>query len=78
MHDERDLPEGVIDADPAGGWDENDDIETRERNRSADDSWERGEAWEPGEARQGVDPVESDAGTRGVDPDLAIPDEEVE
>lgn len=35
MSDERDLPEGVINADPPGGWDETGDAEAMERNAAA-------------------------------------------
>jgi hypothetical protein len=32
---EKNLPEGVINADPAGGWDETGDREAMERNAAA-------------------------------------------
>jgi len=47
---EKDLPEGVIDADPAGGWDETGDRETMERNAAA-----AGDI-ESADATQGADP----------------------
>ncbi|NYE20036.1 hypothetical protein [Microbacterium immunditiarum] len=44
MSDERDLPDGVIDADPPGGWDETGDAEALERNAAAAGDIESAEA----------------------------------
>lgn len=64
---DRDLPDGVIDADPAGGWDENDDLEARERSAEAADA----ETLLTDAALRPDDPVEGEAVRRGADPDLA-------
>ncbi|WP_194410617.1 hypothetical protein [Microbacterium cremeum] len=64
---ERDLPEGVVDADPAGGWDENDDREAQERGAEAADA----EALLTDAALRPDDPLEGEAVRRGADPDLA-------
>ncbi len=58
---ERVLPEGVIDADPAGGWDGVDDLEARERGEAASSP--------DGQPPRG--PIESDLPTQVADPDLA-------
>lgn len=63
MDKERVLPEGVIDADPAGGWDGVGDVETQERS----------EASEPEMGPDGT--VESTVPTQGIDPDLATDDD---
>lgn len=57
--DDSDLPEGVINADPAGGWEsgETADTETEERDAAATDS---------------ADLIESDEPAQGADPDLAV------
>lgn len=61
--DDRDLPEGVIDANPPGGWESADvaDAETEAQNADAIDSPELIESDEPGQA---------------ADPDLATGDPE--
>lgn len=64
---DRDLPEGVIDADPAGGWDENDDQEARERSAETTDA----ENLLTDAALSPDDPAEGEAARRGADPDLA-------
>ena len=64
---DRDLPDGVIDADPAGGWEENDDLEARERSAEAADA----EMLLTDAALRPDDPIEGDAVRRGADPDLA-------
>ena len=69
---DRDLPEGVIDADPAGGWDENDDTEARERDAAAATG---ADGLLTDAALQPDDPVEGEAVRRGADPDLAADDE---
>ncbi|WP_243074256.1 hypothetical protein [Microbacterium sp. SS28] len=56
--DDRDLPEGVIDADPAGGW---------EDGRKAD-----GETEERSDAAGSADEIEGDAPSQGADPDMAL------
>ena len=82
MHDaDRDLPEGVINADPAGGWQDGDtaDRETQERSEAlASDGWvaDIPQAANAAGTRRGqtggtdVGTVESDALTQGADPDL--------
>ncbi|SIT67660.1 hypothetical protein [Microbacterium sp. RU33B] len=61
MDNERELPEGVIDANPAGGWDGVDDAETQEQSDAVAASAPEG-------------PVESTVPTQGIDPDLATDD----
>ena len=72
QHEGEDLPDGVIDADPAGGWESADvaDGETRERSDA-----ETIEAGQPsgvntGYAAEGDADVESAEATQGADPDL--------
>ena len=76
MDEERDLPEGVIDAEPAGGWESGAvaDGETARAEREAEGSPEL--TLEHQEPDPGVDvgPVEG-AGPH-TDPDLAGDDEE--
>lgn len=76
---ERVLPEGVIDADPAGGWDGVGDAETTERSRAAaSDEWADagaavptgGDADDVGGGSAPSDPIESDEPGQGTDPDL--------
>ncbi|GAB3148549.1 hypothetical protein GCM10027058_09290 [Microbacterium neimengense] len=59
--DDRDLPEGVINADPPGGWESTSDEEAAEQNERAEASPEL---------------VESDEASRGVDADLTTGDDE--
>lgn len=59
--DDRDLPEGVINADPPGGWEGTADEEAAEQNERAEASPEL---------------VESDEPSQGADPDLATGDAE--
>jgi len=59
--DDRDLPEGVINADPPGGWEGTSDEEAAEQNERAEASPEL---------------VESDEPSQGADPDLATGDSE--
>lgn len=77
---DRDLPEGVIDADPPGGWESGAaaDGETAEQNRDAAGSprlAESGLAGDgPAETHEPVqtdEPVESDVPSQGADPDLS-------
>ena len=65
---DRDLPDGVIDADPAGGWDEVGDDEARERNAEAADA----DTLLTDAALQPDDPAEGEAARQGADPDLAV------
>ena len=69
MNDDRDLPEGVIDADPPGGWESGAvaDGETAESNEHAKASPRLNDA-EPS------DPIEGDAASQGIDPDLSTED----
>jgi len=69
MTDDRDLPEGVINADPPGGWESGAvaDGETAEQNEYAKGSSELNDA-EPS------DPIEGDAASQGIDPDLSTED----
>lgn len=62
----EELPEGVVNADPPGGWDEVDDTESRERGAAVSDADLLTDA-----ALQPDDPVEGEAARRGADPDLA-------
>jgi len=62
------LPEGVIDAVPAGGWERVHDEESRERDARVD----AGQATDAG--LQPDDPVEGEAARQAADPDLVIPD----
>lgn len=66
MSDDRELPEGVIDADPPGGWESGAvaDGETAERNDHAKGSAGLSDA-------APSDPIEGDAGSQGIDPDLS-------
>ncbi|MDW4571857.1 hypothetical protein R8Z57_03595 [Microbacterium sp. M3] len=63
---DQSLPEGVINADPAGGWEGVDDQEARERNAQTTESELLTDA-----ALQPDDPVEGEAARRGADPDMA-------
>lgn len=69
MNDDRDLPEGVIDADPPGGWESDAvaDGETAERNDHAKGSARLNDA-------APSDPIEGDAASQGIDPDLSTED----
>jgi hypothetical protein len=63
---DQDLPEGVINAAPAGGWDGVDDQESRERSAAMTDAELLTDA-----ALQPDDPVEGEAARQGADPDLS-------
>lgn len=69
MTHDRDLPEGVIDANPPGGWESGDvaDGETAEQNDHAKGSPRLNDA-EPS------DPIEGDAASQGIDPDMSTED----
>ena len=64
------LPEGVINADPPGGWEGVDDTEARERSEQAAESELLTDA-----ALQPDDPVEGEAARRGADPDMVTDSE---
>lgn len=64
---DRELPEGVIDADPPGGWDGVGDAEANERSAAAAGQQPPSEA-----ALQPDDPVEGEQARRGADPDLGV------
>lgn len=73
----QDLPEGVINAEPATGWESAEvaDGETRDRSQA-----EAAEAGLPSDAQTGYDAdaardVESADLTQGIDPDLATDDD---
>lgn len=79
-----DLPEGVINADPPGGYEEAAvaDRETAERNADSVDSPFLSESRLPPNSSGGTEPadvspdvVESDAPSQGADSDLATDDE---
>lgn len=71
MSIDRDLPDGVVNADPPGGWDAVGDEETTERSAEAADA----EGLLTDAALQPDDPVEGEAARRGADPDLAADDQ---
>ncbi|MEV4686013.1 hypothetical protein [Microbacterium sp. LWH3-1.2] len=62
----QDLPEGVVNADAPGGWEQVDDTESRERSAAATEADLLTDA-----ALQPDDPVDGEAARRGADPDLA-------
>jgi len=86
MHDDdRDLPEGVVDANPAGGWEDGRtaDGETEESSAAVTDGWTVGlptyqeyndarDAAAAGDRGTDVGAVEGDEPTRGADPDMAV------
>lgn len=63
---DRDQPDGVIDADPPGGWDEVGDDEAQERSTEAAES----ELLLTDAALSPDDPVTGEAVRRGADPDI--------
>ncbi|MGP3534440.1 hypothetical protein ACTU3I_06560 [Microbacterium sp. RD1] len=75
--DERDLPEGVIDADPAGGWESGStaDGETAEQSADAAGSPALTDDGSPANVEGAADGVESDVPTQGIDPDLSTDEE---
>lgn len=83
MTHDRDLPEGVIDADPPGGFESAAvaDAETAERSEHAVDSALLSESRLPPNTPDGsapadvsVDSVQSDEPSQGPDPDLSTRD----
>jgi hypothetical protein len=69
---EQELPEGVIDANPAGGWESAGaaDGETAEQNQDAEGSPRLTDAGSPANA-EAPDVVETDELSQGADPDLS-------
>ncbi|WP_106814909.1 hypothetical protein [Microbacterium timonense] len=63
---DQNVPDGVIDADPAGAWEPVDDQESREQSAAQSESELLTDA-----ALQPDDPVEGEAARRGADPDMA-------
>ena len=68
---ERELPEGVIDAAPPGGFDPVGDGESTERNDAATGSEQLAAEHSPPD-----DPAAGEAVRQGADPDLSTDDEE--
>jgi hypothetical protein len=68
---DRDLPDGVINADPPGGWDEIGGTEAQERSAESADA----EMLLTDAALQPDDPVEGEAARQGADPDLGVSDQ---
>ncbi|WP_169581911.1 MULTISPECIES: hypothetical protein [Microbacterium] len=64
---DRDLPDGVIDADPPGGWDGVGDDETAARNQEAVDA----DQLLTGAPLRPDDPIEGEIARQSADPDLA-------
>jgi hypothetical protein len=78
MSDQQNLPEGVINANPAGGYESGDvaDGETREQNLDAAASPALSESGLPSEGGdEASDPIESADATLGLDPDLNVQEE---
>jgi hypothetical protein len=81
--DDRDLPEGIINADPPGGWESGGaaDGETAEQSRDAEGSPELTDAGSSAHEEDGAGgtaadvPVESDEPTQVADPDLSTDEE---
>lgn len=79
--DERDLPEGVMNANPPGAWEGGDsaDAETAQQSRDASGSDELTDSGFPSTASGGdapAAPPESPDANRGVDPDLSTDEED--
>lgn len=74
---DRDLPEGVIDADPPGGWDEVNDGETAEQSAQATGSPDlvtrddTAAGLLSDAALQPDDPVEGELARQSADPDMS-------
>lgn len=66
---DRDLPEGVIDADPPGGWEPVHDGESSEQNADAAGSPDLVE--QSGDVLRPDDPVEGEIARQAADPDLS-------
>ena len=65
---DRELPDGMIDADPPGGWDEVGDTESDERSAEAVGA----DGLLTDAALQPDDPIEGEAARQGADPDLGV------
>ncbi|MFB7892720.1 hypothetical protein ACFC1I_11025 [Microbacterium sp. NPDC056044] len=61
----HDLPDGVVNADPPGGWEQVDDTAARERTAAVSEADLLTDA-----ALQPDDPVEGEAARQGADPDM--------
>ena len=66
---DRDLPEGVIDADPPGGWDDVNDAESAEQNADAAGSPDLVDS--PDDVLRPDDPVEGEIARQSADPDMS-------
>ncbi|MFG6402083.1 MULTISPECIES: hypothetical protein [unclassified Microbacterium] len=78
MSDRSDLPEGVINADPPGGFESADavDGETLEQNEDAAGSGLLADSGFPSEGGEAPsDPIEAPDAGQGSDPDSGIPEE---
>ena len=78
MSDQRDLPEGVINANPPGGYESGDvaDGETREQNQDAAGSPELSESgFAPERGDEPSDPIEAPDASQGADPDFNVQEE---
>lgn len=64
---DRDLPEGVIDADPPGGWDGVGDAESAERDAAAAGSPDLAD-----DPPAPDDPIAGEQIRQGADPDLGV------
>lgn len=64
---DRDLPDGVVDAHPPGGWDDVGDDETAARNQAAVDA----DQLLTDAALRPDDPIEGEIARQSADPDLA-------
>lgn len=74
--DDKDLPEGVINADPAGGYGDQHDTAAAERSSAGADSEALGRSGLPVNPETIPDgEVESDVPTQGLDPDLSTDDQ---
>ena len=63
---DQDLPDGVVNANPAGGWESVDDTTSRESSAAVTEAELLTDT-----ALQPDDPVEGEAARQGADPDLA-------
>lgn len=73
------LPEGVVNADPAGGWESGVSVDAETRERSDAEAAAAGMPSDTptGHATEAADDIESAEVTQGLDPDLAT-DEDAE
>ncbi len=72
-----DLPEGVVNADPAGGWESAASVDGETRERSDAEVAEAGMPSDTptGHAAEAAEDIESAEVTQGLDPDLATDDD---